>query len=106
MRVDRPGIGLQKPRIPFVHPHLIHAAQPREPQPQHRPPAVKRGQAVGRAQEITRPHVAKTGIRGSQQIGRRICERAVQIKDHTGPALQHPAILGDSRPLGGTARPA
>jgi hypothetical protein len=48
------AIGLQQHRIGRVDLGLGPAAQPGEPQPQHRPPAMKRRQASPRPQQIAR----------------------------------------------------
>lgn len=70
LAADPFGIGRQKPGILRID-HRLCPLQPqaREPQPQHRPPAMKGRQRIPRAQHIAMPQVAKTGIGRRQKIG-------------------------------------
>lgn len=95
--VDPFRIGRQQPGILRVNRCFRPVdPQPRESQPQHRPPAVKGRQRIARLQHIAMPQVAETGIRRRQQIGGCIRQRPVQIKDHRPPPLQHRETLREA----------
>ena len=92
VHIYRLGIGAQQHRVLRIDSRLVTEALPRQAQPrkaqtQHRPPPMKRRQAVASMQHIAVPQPTETGVRCRQQIGTGVGKRAIQIKNHRRGAV-------------------
>lgn len=88
LAVDRRLVGIKQHRIVCVHPALIDQPKPREAKAKHGAAAMKGRQLVGNGiEKIALAQYAKAGIRGGDQIGGCVGQRAVKVKDYGSQGL-------------------